>query len=135
MTENNAAKQLKVVLVIHAIVALVYGLSLLLIPGILADISGGKPVDVGWLRWAGGMLISLGIGTLLVFRDPTKQGVFVTTISLGTLLGGLGLLYSWIMHEYSAAAWFIVLPTIVVLVVSALLWWSLQKAKGILSGG
>ena len=132
MAQNNGTKTLKVVLVIYAIVVLVYGLGFLLIPGVLVKISGGTPVDLGWLRWAGGILIGLGIGALLVRRDPTKQGVFVTTISLGTLLTGLALLYSWIVHEYSAATWFIALPTIIVLVVSALLWWSRQKAKGIL---
>ena len=132
MAQNNGTKTLKVVLVIYAIVVLVYGLGFLLIPGVLAKISGSNPVDLGWLRWPGGLLIALGIGALLVRRDPTKQGVFVTTISLGTLLAGLALLYSWIVHEYSAATWFIALPTIIVLVVSALLWWSRQKAKGIL---
>jgi len=132
MTQNNGTKTLKVVLMIYAIVVLVYGLGFFLIPGVLVKISGASPVDLGWLRWPGGILISLGIGALLALRDPAKQGVFVTTISLGTLLSGLGLLYSWIVHEYSAATWFIALPTIIVLVVSALLWWSRQKAKGIL---
>ena len=132
MAQNNGTKTLKVVLVIYVIVVLVYGLGLFFIPGVLAKISGGDPVDLSWLRWSGGVLIGLGIGALLVFRDPAKQGVFVTTISLGTLLTGLGLLYSWIVHEYSAATWFIALPAIIVLVVSALLWWSRQKAKGIL---
>jgi len=132
MTQSNGTKTLKVVLVIYAIVSLVYGLCYLLMPGVLVAMSGASPVDLGWLRWPGGILIALGIGALLALRDPTKQGVFVTTISLGTLLTGLGLLYSWIVHEYSAATWFIALPTIIVLVVSALLWWSRQKAKGIL---
>jgi len=132
MAQNNGTKTLKVVLVIYAIVSLVYGLGLFFIPGVLAKMSGGSPVDLGWLRWPGGILIALGIGALLALRDPTKQGVFVTTISLGTLVAGLGLLYSWILHEYSGAAWFIALPTIIILVVSALLWWSRQKAKGIL---
>jgi hypothetical protein len=132
MAQNNGAKTLKVVLVIFAIVSLVYGLCYLLIPGVLLAMSGGNPVDLGWLRWPGGILIALGIGALLVRRDPTKQGVFVTTISLGTLLAGLALLYSWIVHEYSAATWFIALPAIIVLIVSALLWWGRQKAKGIL---
>ena len=132
MAQDNATKTLKVVLVIFAIVSLVYGLCYLFIPGPLVKMSGANPVDLGWLRWPGGILIGLGIGALLVARDPTKQGVFVTTISLGTLITGLGLLYSWIVHEYSAATWFIALPTVIVLVVSALLWWSRQKAKGIL---
>jgi len=132
MAQNNGTKTLKVVLVIYAIVSLVYGLCYLLIPGVLVAMSGGTPVDLGWLRWPGGILIAFGIGALLVRRDPAKQGVFVTTISLGTLLAGLTLLYSWIVHEYSGATWFVALPAIIVLILSALLWWSRQKAKGIL---
>ena len=132
MTQNNSTKMLRVALLISAIVSLVYGLGFFLIPGILVTISKGNPVDFGWLRWPGGILISLGIGTLLASRNVAKQGVFVTTISLGYLFAGLGLLYSWLLNEYSAATWFIALPTIVVLVVSALLWWSRQRAKDIL---
>jgi len=118
--------------VIYAIVVLVYGLGFFFIPGVVANIAGGNPVDSGWLRWPGGILIAFGIGALLVRRDPAKQGVFVLSISLGTLLSGLALLYSWIVHEYSAGMWFIAVATIVVLVLSALLWWSRQKAKGVL---
>jgi len=132
MTQNNSTKMLRVALLISAIVSLVYGLGFFLIPGILVTISKGNPVDFGWLRWPGGILISLGIGALLASRNVAKQGVFVTTISLGYLLAGLGLLYSWLLNEYSAATWFIALPTIVVLVVSALLWWGRQGAKDIL---
>ena len=132
MANDNGAKTLKVVLVIYAIVVLVYGLFFFFIPGVLASIAGGNPVDLGWLRWPGGILIAFGIGALLVRRNPAKQGIFVLTISLGTLLSGLALLYSWIVHEYSAGMWFIALATIVVLVVSALLWWGRQKAKAIL---
>ena len=132
MTQNNSTKMLRVALLMSAIVSLVYGLGFFLIPGILVTISKGNPVDFGWLRWPGGILISLGIGALLASRNVAKQGVFVTTISLGYLLAGLGLLYSWLLNEYSAATWFIALPTIVVLVVSALLWWGRQGAKDIL---
>ena len=132
MTQNNSTKMLRVVLLISTIVSLVYGLGFFLIPGILVTISKGNPVDFGWLRWPGGILISLGIGALLASRNVAKQGVFVTTISLGYLFAGLGLLYSWLLNEYSAATWFIALPTIIVLIVSALLWWSRQRAKDIL---
>jgi hypothetical protein len=132
MANDNGTKSLKVVLVIYTIVVWVYGLLLFFIPGVMAKIAGGNPVDSGWLRWPGGILIAFGIGALLVRRDPAKQGIFVLSISLGTLLSGLALLYSWIVHEYSAGMWFIALATIVVLVLSALLWWGRQKAKAIL---
>jgi hypothetical protein len=132
MANDNGAKTLKVVLVIYAIVVLVFGLCFFFIPGVMVKISGGNTVDLGWLRWPGGAIIALGIGGLLVRRNPAKQGIFVLTISLGTLLSGLALLYSWIVHEYSAGMWFIALSTIVILVLSALLWWGRQKAKAIL---
>lgn len=132
MTNDNGAKTLNVALVVYTIVVWVYGLCFFFIPGVLVKISGGNPVDSGWLRWSGGILIAFGIGALLVRRNPAKQGIFVLSISLGTLLSGLALLYSWIVHEYSAGMWFIALATIVVLVVSALLWWGRQKAKAIL---
>jgi len=132
MTNDNGAKTLKCVLVIYTIVVWVYGLCFFLIPGVMAKIAGGNPVDSGWLRWPGGILIAFGIGALMVRRNPAKQGIFVLSISLGTLLSGLALLYSWIVHEYSAGMWFIALATIVVLVLSALLWWGRQKAKAIL---
>jgi hypothetical protein len=132
MANDNGTKTLKCVLVIYTIVVWVYGLCLFFIPGVLAKIAGGNPVDLGWLRWPGGILIAFGIGALLVRSNPAKQGIFVLSISLGTLLSGLALLYSWIVHEYSAGMWFIALATIVVLVLSALLWWGRQKAKAIL---
>jgi hypothetical protein len=132
MANDNGTKTLKCVLVIYTIVVWVYGLWLFFIPGVMAKIAGGNPVDLGWLRWPGGILIAFGIGALLVRRNPAKQGIFVLTISLGTLLSGLALLYSWIVHEYSAGMWFIALSTIIILVLSGLLWWGRQKAKAIL---
>jgi hypothetical protein len=132
MANDNGTKTLKMVLVIYTIVVWVYGLCFFFIPGVLAKIAGGNPVDSGWLRWPGGILIAFGIGALLVRSNPAKQGIFVLSISLGTLLSGLAMLYSWIVHEYSAGMWFIALGTIVVLVLSALLWWGRQKAKAIL---
>ena len=123
---------LKVVLVIYAVVVLVYGLSFFFIPGVLTDMAGGDPVDYGWLRWPGATLIALGIGALLVMRRPAKQGIFVTTLALGSSLSGLAMLYSWIMTEYSGATWFIAVPTVIVLILAVLFWWSRVQARKIL---
>ena len=132
MAKQQGATMLKVALVIYAIVVLVYGLSFFFIPGLYADMAGGDPVDNSWLRWSGGVLLALGIGALVVMRKPAKQGVFVTTIALGTSLAGLALLYSWIAHEYSGATSFIAVPTIIILALAVLLWWSRAQAKKIL---
>jgi hypothetical protein len=132
MAQSNNVTLLKVALVILGIVSIIYGIGYLIFPRALVSFSGGNPVDVGWLRWAGGIIIALGIGAFMVFGKPEKQGIFVFTMALSTLLCGLGLLWSWIMKEYSGSNMFIGVPTILILVISCLLWWGRQRAKGIL---
>ena len=132
MAQNDDVKVLKFALMIAAIVSLVYGLGYLLIPGTLVKLSGGNLVDAGWLRWSGGVIIALAIGALMVHSKPEKQNIFVTIMALAHLLSGLGLLYSWMMKEYSGTTWFIAIPTCLTLILSALLWWGRNQAKGIL---
>ncbi len=131
MAQNDDVKVLKVTLIILAVIALVYGFGLLFVPGILVKLSGGNPVDFGWLRWSGGVIIALGIGCLMVSSKPEKQGIFVTTMALATLFAGLGKLYSWIMQEGSGAILFTA-SACILLVISCLLWWGRGQAKGIL---
>jgi hypothetical protein len=132
MAQNGEVKVLKFSLLVVAIVSLAFGLGHLFAPAMVLKLTGKNPVDFEWLRWSGGVLIALGIGALMVFSKPEKQGIFVLTTALAYLLVGLGLLYSWIMHEYSGATWFIAIPTCLTLVPSALLFWGRSKAKGIL---
>jgi len=132
MAQNDDVKVLKFALMIAAIVSLVYGLGHLLVPGTLVKLSGGNLVEASWLRWSGGVIIAWAIGTLMVYSKPEKQNIFVTSLALAHLLSGLGLLYSWIMQEYSGATWFIALPTCLLLILSALLFWGRGQAKGIL---
>lgn len=132
MTESKNVGFLKVVLLIYAIVCIIYGIGYLFVPDSLVSISGGQPVFHGWLRWSGGVLVALGIGAILVYLNPQHQGIFVTTIALGCLLCGLGLLWALISREGEARIWFTAVPAIIVLVLSALLWWGRSKAKEIL---
>jgi uncharacterized membrane protein HdeD (DUF308 family) len=131
MAQEQDAKMLKVVLVIYAVVSLVYGLGLLFVPGVLIGMAGGNPVDFAEVRWSEGVVIALLIGALLVLRNPAKQGALVTTLALAISLTGLAKLYSLLAHEYSGATWFLALPTVILLIISALLWWSRQRAKKI----
>ena len=132
MAQNDDVKVLKFALMVAAIVSLVYGLCYLLVPSTLVKLSGGNLVEASWLRWSGGVIIAWAIGTLMVYSKPEKQNIFVTSIALAHLLSGLGLLYSWIAQEYSGATWFIAIPTCLLLILSALLFWGRGKAKGIL---
>ena len=132
MAENENPLFLKVVIMFFAVVALVYGLFFFLVPDFLVNMSGGEPVFHGWLRWAGGICIALGIGSLMVMKKPKNQGIFVTTIALGSLLAGLAMVFAWINLEEGANVWFTALPAILLLVISGLFWWSRQNAKDIL---
>ncbi len=132
MAEKNNTMFLKIILIIFAVVALVYGLCYFIIPDFLVKLSGGEPVYHGWLRWSGGVLIALGIGSIFVATRPKGQIIFVTTVALGCLLAGLALLYAWITLGEEAKVWFTALPTILVLALSVLLWWSRSQAKDIL---
>ena len=132
MAQNDNVKVLKFSLIVFAVISLVYGLGLLFVPGLLVKLSGGNSVEFSWLRWSGGIIIALGIGALMVSSKSEKQGIFVISMALATLFAGLGMLYSWIMQEYTGATWFIALPTCLMLVLSGLLWWGRGQAKGIL---
>ncbi len=132
MAQNDNVKVLKVTLIVFAVILLVYGFGFLFVPDLLVKLSGGNPVEFGWLRWSGGVIMALGIGCLMVSSKPEKQGIFVTSMTLVSLFTGLGMLYSWIMQEFSAATWFIALPTCLALAISCLLWWGRGQAKGIL---
>jgi hypothetical protein len=132
MAQDDNVKILKVTLIILAVTFLVYGFGFLFVPGILVKLSERNPIEFSWLRWSGGVIFALGIGCLMVSSKPEKQGIFVTSMALAALFTGLGMLYSWIMQEYSGATWFIALPTCLALVLSGLLWWGRGQAKGIL---
>jgi len=75
MSQNDDVKVLKVTLIILAVISFVYGFGLLFISGILVKLDGGNPVEFGWLRWPGGVIIALGIGALMVFLVSLKNRV------------------------------------------------------------
>jgi len=132
MTEKKNLGFLKVALLIYTIVCVVYGLGFFFVSDFLVKLSGTDPVFHGWLRWSGGLLIALAIGAFLVYRKPENQGIFVTTIALGTSLVCLSLFCAWATMEEGANVWFTALPAIIMLILAILLWWSRQTAKDIL---
>ncbi|GAG80431.1 unnamed protein product, partial [marine sediment metagenome] len=73
MAQNDDVKVLKVVLIIAAVSAFVYGFGLLFVPGLLVKLGGTNPVEFGWLRWMGGLAIALGIGCLMVSSKPENR--------------------------------------------------------------
>jgi hypothetical protein len=132
MAEKSNSGILKIALLIYAVVCLIYGLGFFIVPDSVVELSGGEPVFHGWLRWSGGVIIALSIGAILTYLKPKGQGIFVTTIAIGALLTGLAMLWALITIQEGANVWFTAIPTIVLLALSGLLWWSRQKAKNIL---
>lgn len=132
MSENKNSGFLKTVVLIYAIVCLLYGLAFMFVSNYLVELSGSEPVFHGWVRWSGGVLVALAIGSYLVYRKPEGQGIFVTTIAIGSSLAGLALVCAWVNLLEGMHAWFTAVPAIIILLLAILLWWSRQKAKGIL---
>jgi len=132
MAERERVALLKVALVIYAVVALIYGIGFLVAPGVWVRMSGSAPVEYGWLRWSGGVIIAFGIGALMLIKKPEKQGGFVFSVALATLLSGIGMLISLIFREYSGTTTFILIPIVLMFVISGLLWLGRQRAKAIL---
>jgi hypothetical protein len=131
MAKKKNIKLLNVALIIYIVVVLVYGVLFLLAPQLMVKVSGSEQVASSWLRWPGGVLIALGVGAIMVCRDPLKQYVFVLTITLGSLLAGLALLYA-LLFEMVGETWFTALPVIILLILAAILWSGSRQAKDIL---
>jgi hypothetical protein len=134
MSESKNLQLLKVALILFAVLTLVYGLVYLFIPEIYVKSTGSEPIPSAWIRWFGGILIALALGAIMVFRNPGKQGIFITLLALGSLLEGLISLYSAIF-EGVGKIWFDIVPAIVLFILSTLFWISLKQAKAILWNG
>jgi hypothetical protein len=134
MSRESGEKRLKTVLVLLALFDLFYGIAFLLFPGMLVAMSGSpEPVNLSWIRWAGGPLLAFAFGAFSARRNPAGQGAFVMAAMLSALLGGLGLLYSKIFDHSTSYAWFHMMPALSCLALFVLLLWARQGAKEILA--
>ena len=85
---------LKVAFVVSAVASLGFGLSSLIAPGVVADLSGLPHLDPVFQQ-AGGMTLAFGVGALLSLRARSFEQVRIP-LAMGlttTLLGALGGLY------------------------------------------
>jgi len=124
---------LKITLVLMAISSIGYGIIYLFFPEFEIESSGSVAFPAGWIRFIGPVYIALGIGSIMVFRNPSKQGIFITAMCVGTFLQGLTLIYT-VLFEYEemGSIWRSVIPAIYILILSVLFFISLKKSKEIL---
>lgn len=80
------------------------GLLLLLYPARVWFWSGADPIPLGVLRWPGGILLAMALGSRLVLASPKGQALWVRLMGLGHLSAGSALLFSLAAGEYTAAA-------------------------------
>jgi len=132
MAQEDGLKKLKTALVCSILANLVYGIGFFLTPGMLRDMSGGTPVELGWIRWSGGALLALAVGGFQVYQDPAGQRPMVTTLTVAPILISLGLLYPLLFEKYTVQTWFIVMPCIITFALFVVMLWGLQAAKNIL---
>jgi hypothetical protein len=124
---------LKITLVLYAIITLVYGVTYLFFPEFQIEITGGEPILAGWIRWFGGVLLALGIGSIMIFRNPAKQGIFATSLCIGSLLVALALFYEVIfIWDDSFNLLSTLIPAIILAIISILFLLSLRQSKEIL---
>ena len=124
---------LKITLLLFAIITLGYGVNYLFFPEFQIKMAGGEPILPGWIRWAGGLLIAIGIGSIMMYRNPVKQGIFVTSLCIGSLLVGLANFYELIFQwDSSYNLLNTLIPAIVLTIMAVLFWISLKQSKEIL---
>ncbi len=133
MSQNEGLKKLKAGLAFSIIVHIFYGIGFFIMPGLLRDMAGGTPVELGWIRWAGGMMLSLAVGGIQAYRNPAHQSSMVTTLIVAPLLIGLGLLYPLLFETYSVHTWFIAVPCAVAFAVLLVMLWARSGAKEIIA--
>ena len=124
---------LKITLVLSAIITLGYGVNYLFFPEVQIKMSGGEPIEPGWIRWFGGIMLALGVGCIMAYRKPVKQGIFITILCVGSLISAIALLYEAIfVMDDSYNMLNTLIPAIVLTVMGILLWLSLRQSKEIL---
>lgn len=124
---------LKITLVLFTISALGYGIIYLFFPEFEIRSSGSVEFPAGWIRFIGPVYIALGIGSIMVLRNPAKQGILVTVACLGTFFQGLTLIYTALFeYEEMGNVWRTLIPAFYLLILSVLFFISLRKSKEIL---
>ncbi len=133
MSQSHGVKNLKLALLAVIAVNVFYGISFLLLPGLLVSMSGSsEPLNLGWIRWSGGPLLAIGIGAVQAYRKSSGQDVFISVATISALLTGLGLLYSKIFDRSTTYTWFHMTPCVLSLLLFVLLLWARQGAKDVL---
>lgn len=113
--------------------ALAFGVFIFFAPGFLVEtLAGDAAFGYWWVRWSGGILLGLALGTWMVIRSPRGNGVFVLASGLAAFLAGVGLVWGYLADEYGGADWFLWLTFVSSLGVGALLLYAWSTSRSVL---
>ncbi len=104
------SKGLKLTFLFHGVVATVFGLALLLVPRLLADLASWTPFDPLMTRIAGTALLALALGSWIGFFSAGWDQVRVIVLAevLFTVVGALAGAYELVLGHAPVAA---IVPT------------------------
>ena len=133
MRKNKNLTLLRITLILVAVSIIPYGILHWFFPEAYVAASDGGPVSPGWIRSFGPVLVCVGVGAILVYRNPVKQGIFVVVLAFGLLCASLTQLYSVFYDtEGLGIIWDTISPLLVQFTLSVLLFVSLRQSKEIL---
>jgi hypothetical protein len=114
------AKELKYTFLIHAVVALVFGAPLLIMPGQFLAWFGWAPVDPILSRVLGAALLALAWGSYRGWRakERAQVSVLLEMEVAYTVLGAIGVLRHLLVANYPWPVWLL----FAVLAIFALVW-------------
>jgi hypothetical protein len=101
------SKNLKTLFLIHLIVAVVFGLPLLVAPAVYLQIFGSKPGGEEGYRLLGGAILAFGFSSWLAYKENAWEHIklIVQVEVFWTILATLILLYGILLAGLPATAW------------------------------
>jgi hypothetical protein len=114
------SKALRITFLVHAVVALVLGLPLLILPGQFLDLFIWRPIDPLISRLFGAALLALAWGSFRGWQATERAQVktLLEIEAVFTVLGSIGLLRHLLIASYPAIVW----AVFILLVVFAIAW-------------
>jgi hypothetical protein len=114
------SKALRITFLVHAIIALVLGLALLIIPGQFLNFLNWRPNEPLISRLFGAALLALAWGSFRGWQSSERAQVkiLIEIEAVFTVLGSIGLLRHLFIAYYPPIVW----ATLLLLVVFAIAW-------------
>ncbi|MBN2148691.1 MAG: hypothetical protein JW726_14990 [Anaerolineales bacterium] len=121
-------KIIRPLFLVHAIVALVFGLPLLGMPGRFLDLFGWAPVDPIISRFLGAALLGLAWGSFRSFCQPGKMLIIIEVEAVFCTLASLALIWHMRGSHWPLMVWLILALFIILAVLWVLAWLNLRKS-------